>query len=158
MPNHPKKEFMDAAIKEAEKSRNGKDYSIGAIIVKENKIIARGGNRVKIDHDPTSHAEIIAIREASKTISNRHLNGCVLYTTHEPCPMCAAAAVWAKLDGIVFGARMEDMVDYKLKNGNDNWSWRTITVSASLILKKGDPKLFLVEEFMREECKKLFHN
>ena len=158
MAEHPKKEFMEAAIHEAEKSRNGKDYSIGAVIVKEDKIIAFGGNKVRIDHDPTSHAEIIAIREAATALNHRHLHGCVLYTTHEPCPMCAAAAVWAKLDGIVSGARMEDMANYKLKNGNGDWSWRTINVSASQILDKGDPKLFFIEEFMREECKKLFHN
>lgn len=153
----PKKEFMEAAIEEAIKTRNKGDYAVGAVIVKGNRIISKSGNRVRLDEDPTQHAEMVAIRKAAKVLGKRFLENCILYTTHEPCPMCAAAAIWARMSGIISGARLEDMIDYKIKKGTYNRTWRTIDIPASKILEKGDPKLFLIEEFMRKECKKLFH-
>lgn len=149
---------MEAAIEEALRSRASGDYAIGAVIVRSDEIIARAVNRSKIDQDATQHAEMVAIREASKKLGNRYLEGAVLYATHEPCPMCAAAAVWAKMRGIVFGAKMEDMRDYHLKNGNEEWKWRVIHISAREVLAKGDPKLEIVEGFMRDECHTLFHS
>jgi len=154
----PEKQFMEMAIDEAIKAKKSGDYAIGAIVVKSRKIIAKGGNRIKLDIDPTQHAEIVAIRRASKLLQKRHLKGCTLYTTHEPCPMCASAIVWAKMDGVVFGSTLKDMSDYKIKNGNDNLSWRTIDVSTKEIFDKGDPKPFIVKNFMRKECKALFHS
>jgi len=154
----PKKEFMEAAIKEAIKAKQEGDYAIGAVIVKDDKIIARTGNRIKIDKDSTHHAEIVAISEASRLLGNRYLEGCILYTTLEPCPMCASAAVWAKMKGIVFGSNIEDMKEYNLNNRSNEFTWRIIDMPASKILEKGNPKLFLVENFMREECKKLLHS
>lgn len=156
--HQPKKEFMEAAIDEAIKSKNEGDYVVGAVIVKDDKIIVKAINRIKLDTDPTQHAEIVAICKASQLLGTRHLEGCVLYTTHEPCPMCASAAIWGKMQGIVYGAKLNDMIDYGTQKGNDDWSWRTINIKASKIIEKGDPKLFLVEEFMREECKNLFHS
>lgn len=152
-----KREFMQAAIDEACSAQQKGDYGIGAVVVKDNKIIVRAVNRSKLDGDATQHAEMVAIREASKKLKSRYLIGCVLYATHEPCPMCASAAVWAKMDGIVSGAKMEDMAQYRMKNGNEMWKWRTINISVSEVLEKGDPKLELVEGFMRKECQKLFH-
>ena len=126
--------------------------------MKGDTIIVRAGNRVKIDEGPTQHAEIVAIRDACKRVGKRHLEGCVIYTTHEPCPMCTSAAIWARMKGIIFGARMADMMDYRTRNGNVEWSWRTITMPSALIAEKGDPKIVIVGEFMREECKTLFHS
>ena len=90
-------------------------------------------------------------------MGKRHLENCVLYTTHEPCPMCTSAAIFARMSGIVYGAKKEDMRDYGEKYGNNDYSWRIIDIPTSLILEKGNPKLFLIEEFMREECKRLFY-
>ncbi len=154
----PKREFMEAAIKEALKAKNLGDYAVGAVIVKDGKIIAKGMERTKIDNDPTGHAEVVAIVEASKILKTRHLTNCILYTTHEPCPMCASAAIWAKMKGIVSGAKMEDMREYSQRNGNKEWAWRTIDIPCSEVLEKGTPGLFLVEGFMRQECKELFHS
>lgn len=154
----PKREFMEAAIREAIKAKNQGDYAIGAVIVRNNEIIAKTGNRIKLDKDPTQHAEIAAIREATNVLDSQYLENCVLYTTHEPCAMCAAAAIWAKLKGIVAGTTLKDMANYRLKNGNDRYTWRTIKMTASEVIKQGDPKPFLIEGFMREECKKLFHS
>lgn len=89
-----------------------------------------------LDKDPTNHAEGVAIRRAAKFLDSRHLENCILYVTHETCSMCASAAIWAKLKGIVFGARLEDMKEYAKKHENSDWSWRTIGISASEILKK----------------------
>ena len=154
----PKRQFMGAAIKEALKSKEDGDYAIGAVIVKDNKIIIKVGNKVKSNNDPTNHAELIAIQEAAKLLGTRHLENCILYTTHEPCPMCTSAAIWARMEGIVAGARMEDMSEFRTKVQNKEWSWRTIDIPASVVIEKGSPRLILIEEFMREECKKLFHS
>jgi len=148
---------MLAAIEEANNSRMQGDYAIGAVIAKGNEILVRVTNRSKLDQDATAHAEVRAIREASRALKTRYLEGCILYTTHEPCPMCASAAVWAKLKGIVFGARMLDMSDYHLKNGNDEWKWRVIAITCREVLEKGDPKIELIEDYMRDECLTLFH-
>lgn len=149
---------MTEAIRLAREAYLSGDYAIGAVVVRGEEIIARGTNRVKVDANPTHHAEIVAIREASKALESRHLENCVLYTTHEPCPMCAAAAIWARMDGIICGARMGDMIDYRSVNGNVNWSWRTIRISAQDVLARGEPKLFLIGDFMRQECIALFHS
>ncbi len=154
----PVEKFMKLAIEEAKKARESGDYGIGAVIVKENKVVATAGNRIKLDNDPTHHAEIVAIRKATKLLKNRFLEDCILYTTHEPCPMCTSAAVWARMRGIVFGSTLQDMIEYRLKAGNRNWSWRTIDMTALEIIEKGNPKLLLVEKFLREECIMLFHS
>jgi len=155
---HPKRQFMEAAIEEALRTKEKGDYAVGAVIVKGDDIIVKAGNRIKITNDSTQHAELIAIREASKILGTRYLKDCVLYTTHEPCPMCASATVWAMMKGTVAGAKIEDMAAYRVKTQSTTWLWRTIDISASEIFKKSDPKPFLIEEFMREECKKLFHS
>lgn len=145
-------------MKEARGARAEGDYAIGAVIVRGNEVIASSGSRACIDNDSTQHAEIVAIQLASKKLQSRHLRDCVLYTTHEPCPMCAAAAVWSILDGIVSATTLLDMVDYAKQHGNGRYSWRTIDVSAKDILMKVDPRLWIVEGFMREECMELFHS
>ena len=154
----PKEKFMKIAIEQAIKAKNDGDYAVGAVIVQSDKIIAMAGNRSKIDQDPIHHAEIIAIKEAAKVLGKRHLDDCILYTTHEPCPMCATASVWAKMKGIIYGAKIEDMREYRIRNGSNEWSWRTIDIPAAHVLEKGEPRLILIGEFMREKCKSLFHS
>ena len=154
----PQENFMRAAIEEGVRARQNGDYAIGAVIVKGERIITRSTNRSKIDKDATQHAEMVAIKEASKVLGSRYLEDCILYTTHEPCPMCTTATVWAKMKGIVSGARMEDMADYRIRNGNEDYQWRTIHIPAREVLAKGEPKLEIVEEFMRDECRSLFHS
>lgn len=154
----PRKEFMETAIEEALRAKEAGDHAVGAVVVAEREIIGKGGQRIKRDNDPTAHAEVVAIREACKIAGSRHLEECVLYTTHEPCPMCASAAVWARMKGIVFGATIHDMIHYKIGNGNKEWSWRTIHIPAEYVIKHGNPQLFSIGEFMREECRKLFHS
>jgi tRNA(adenine34) deaminase len=96
--------FMSAAIKEAEEAYKKNEVPVGAVIVKNDTIIARAHNQVEMLQDPTAHAEIIAIGAAANYLGRWRLNGCTLYVTLEPCPMCAGAIVLSRLDRIVFGS------------------------------------------------------
>lgn len=84
----------------------------GAVIVKDGKMIAEGYNQVKKHNDPTWHAEMQAIREACKKLGTPHLDGCILYTSAESCPMCLATAYWAHIAHIFYGATYEDAKKY----------------------------------------------
>ena len=92
------------ALAEARFAAEAGEVPIGAVVVREGEIVARGQNRVLRDVDPTSHAEIVALREAAKSIANYRLNGCTLFVTLEPCAMCAGAMIHARLDRLVFAA------------------------------------------------------
>lgn len=102
-----KDKFMKEAIKEAKKAYGKLEVPIGAVIVNDGKIIARGHNQKEEKADTTMHAEIIAIKKASKKIGAWRLNGCEMYVTLEPCPMCAGAIVNARLDKIYIGTMDE---------------------------------------------------
>ena len=96
--------FMKEALKEAKKSYALDEVPVGAVIVKDNKIIARGHNLREKKHDPTAHAEIVAIKKACKKMESWRLVGCKLYVTLEPCSMCAGAILWARIDEVIYGA------------------------------------------------------
>lgn len=97
--------LMELALTEARAARAQGDVPVGAVIVAaDGRILARGGNAVERDHDPTAHAEVLAIRAACVRLGNWRLSGCVLVVTLEPCAMCAAAIAHARLAGVVYGA------------------------------------------------------
>lgn len=96
--------FMQQAIKEAIIAFDNGEVPIGAVLVANNKIIGRGHNQTQQMRDITAHAEIIAISAASENIGAKYLENCTLYTTLEPCVMCAGALFWAKIERIVIGA------------------------------------------------------
>ncbi len=95
---------MRAALAEARMAGDAGEVPIGAVVVREGAIIARGQNRVLRDVDPTAHAEIVAMRSAAAVLGNHRLPGCTLYVTLEPCAMCAGAMIHARLDRLVFAA------------------------------------------------------
>ena len=95
--------YMKEALKEAQKAYELGEIPIGAIIVKDGEIIARGHNLTETEKDPTAHAEMIAIRQAAKKLGGWRLPGCTLYVTCEPCSMCAGAIVWARLEKVCIG-------------------------------------------------------
>ena len=99
---------MKRAIELSIKSVNNGGGPFGSIIVKSDKIIAEGSNKVTSNNDPTAHGEIVAIREACKKLNNFSLNGCELYSTCEPCPMCLSAIYWARIDKIYYANTRED--------------------------------------------------
>ena len=104
--------FLRAAIAEAQSAEAAGEVPIGAVIVRKGEIIGRGQNRVLRDHDPTAHAEIVALREASRALENYRLvdkdrttgAGCTLYVTLEPCAMCAGAILHARVARLVYAA------------------------------------------------------
>ena len=100
--------FMIRAIELSIKSVVSGTGPFGAVIVKDNKIISEGFNIVTLSNDPTSHAEIVAIRKACKDLNNFSLEGCDLYTTCEPCPMCLSAIYWAKIEKIYYANTRND--------------------------------------------------
>jgi tRNA(adenine34) deaminase len=97
-------EVMQAALDEARGAYAADEVPIGAIVLFDGRIIARGQNRVLRDSDPTAHAEIVALRSAARAIDNYRLAGCTLVSTLEPCAMCAGAMIHARIDRLLFAA------------------------------------------------------
>lgn len=101
--------IMDLAIEEAKKNmKKNEGGPFGAVIVKDDKIIAVTSNTVLGTHDPTAHAEINAIREAGKKLETHDLTGCKLYATGYPCPMCLSAIIWSNIKEIYYGSDLKD--------------------------------------------------
>ena len=96
--------FMDAALALAETALTVGEIPVGAVVVQSGKIVGRGHNRTRIDQDPTAHAEIVAIREATRFLGNDRLEDCDLWVTLEPCTMCAGAIAHARVGRLYYGA------------------------------------------------------
>lgn len=96
--------YMLEALKEARAAFNEDEIPVGAVVVCKGRIIGKGHNMTETLHDPTAHAEMIAITAATEALGGKYLTDCTLYVTVEPCPMCAAALNWAQTGRIVFGA------------------------------------------------------
>ena len=105
---NPKNKFMLRAIELSINSVNTAGGPFGCVIVKDNKIIAEGSNKVTSSNDPTAHAEVVAIREACKKLNTFNLEKCDIYTSCEPCPMCLSAIYWARIDKISYANTRED--------------------------------------------------
>jgi tRNA(Arg) A34 adenosine deaminase TadA len=109
MAGTPNPEFLRRAIALAtENVVSGKGGPFGAVIVRDGRIVGEGANSVTTTNDPTAHAEVNAIRAAAKALGEFKLAGCELYTSCEPCPMCLAAAYWAHVDEVYYGASAAD--------------------------------------------------
>ena len=96
--------FMREALAEAEKARAAGELPVGCVIVRDGEILARAHNEREAQGDPTAHAEVLAIRRAAKETGGWRLDGCTLYVTLEPCPMCAGAISQARISRLVYGA------------------------------------------------------
>ncbi|MCK5123426.1 MAG: nucleoside deaminase [Candidatus Pacebacteria bacterium] len=143
---HPNKEIMQRAINLAKEKHKEGGHAVAAIIIKNDKIIAEAFTTIDRDNDPICHAEINAIKLATKKLNSKKLEDCFLYSTFEPCPMCASAAIWARIKGIIYGASMNDETEKCPQR---------IKIKCSEVIKRGSPKLELYHDFMREECKEL---
>jgi guanine deaminase len=118
--------FMLEAIRCAiEKMRAGQGGPFGAVVVKDGEIVGRGWNQVTATNDPTAHAEVIAIREACKRLGTFQLDGCELYASCEPCPMCLSAIYWARIARLFFAATREDAARAGF---DDDWIYQEITL------------------------------
>ena len=101
-------EAVNAALKGMENNEGG---PFGCVIVKDGKIVGRGNNKVTSTNDPTAHAEVTAIRDACKNLGSFQLEGCEIYTSCEPCPMCLGAIYWARPDKVYYGCNQQDAAD-----------------------------------------------
>jgi tRNA(Arg) A34 adenosine deaminase TadA len=104
----PRQLMSEAIALSARGLKEGRGGPFGAVVAKDGKVVGRGQNRVLADNDPTAHAEMVALRDAGRRLRRFHLDGCVLFTSCEPCPMCLAAAYWARVDAIVFANTRAD--------------------------------------------------
>ena len=136
--------FMKRAINLAKECIKEDEVPVGAVIVKHGKIIGEGKNRVIRENDVTSHAEINAIRDASKNIKNYRLNNCSMYVTLEPCHMCAKAAVDARMSSVIFAASepktgsiisIDNFFDKKELNHNPVYQHALLKDESSKLLK-----------------------
>ena len=132
---------MRSAIKDAKKH----GLRFGAVVVKNNKIISKAGKRPI--GDPRYHAETQAIMKATKKLNNRHLDGCTLYTTCIPCPMCFYMAWITHIPKIVYGASLKDSIDF---------GFEEINIDFDELNRKSGNKIEVVKNFLRDECLELF--
>ena len=131
--------FMKKALEEAKYAFFKNEVPVGCVIVNENEIISKSSNMVELLNDSTAHAELIAITSAQNSINNKNLDGCILYTTLEPCLMCHGAIYWSKINTIVYGASDE-------KRG---FSRHNLEI---------DRKINIVKGVMEEESRELLEN
>lgn len=155
----PKKKFMQLAIAEAKRARDRGDYPIGAVITRvtdgREVVIASAGNRVKTSGSSIKHVELETLKYVSSGYG-RYLTEFVLYTTHEPCAMCAGACVWARIGAVVYGVSQEDIAAYGGKRGTEEYKWRACLIPCRLVFEKGNHPIPVIGAFLRDECKKLF--
>jgi tRNA(adenine34) deaminase len=155
----PKKKFMQLAIAEAERARDRGDYAIGAVITRvvgrREVVIASAGNRVKTSGSSIKHVGLETLKYVSSGYG-RYLPDFVLYSTHEPCAMCAGACVWSKIGAVVFGVSQEDITAYGKRHGTEEFKWRACLISCKFVLEKGGLHIPVFDSFLRLECRKLF--
>jgi guanine deaminase len=147
MTNHI--EFMREAISMAKKgSSNAEGGPFGAVVVKNNEIIGRGNNQVLRTNDPTAHAEIVAIRDACKNLGHFQLDGCIIYTSCEPCPMCLGAIYWARPEQFFFACTRKDAADIGF---DDEFIYMELALNP-------DVRKIKAIEILREEALEVFRS
>jgi guanine deaminase len=141
-------QYMQRAIKLAQKGMdNNEGGPFGCVIVRNGEIIAEGNNRVTITNDPTAHAEIVAIRRACKKLGDFQLQGCDIYTSCEPCPMCLGAIYWSRADHLYYAGTREDAA----KAGfDDSFIYKELNLSAE---KRSIP----TKQFLHDDAQDLFN-
>ncbi|MDH5229414.1 MAG: nucleoside deaminase [Gammaproteobacteria bacterium] len=144
MTSSKQQQHMQAAIDHV-KSRLTLEHGgpFGACIVKDDQIIAMGHNTVLENNDPTCHAEVNAIREACVKLGTHELDGCEIYSTTEPCPMCFSAIHWAGINRIIFGTRIADVKALGFKE---------LEISNETMRSEGKSNVKINTDFMRDEC------
>jgi len=145
----PDETFMRRAIELAQK---GVDENLGGpfgcVIVKDGEIVGEGSNQVTSTNDPTAHAEVVAVREACRKLNSFQLDGCVIYTSCEPCPMCLCAIYWARPAAIFFAATRDDAADAGF---DDERFYRELE-------KPNEQRQLAMKTLLREESQKVFHS
>jgi tRNA(adenine34) deaminase len=151
----PKKKFMELAIAEAKRAGDRGDYPIGAVITRlaggREVVIASAGNRVKTSGSSIKHVELETLKYVCSGYG-RYLTDFVLYTTHEPCAMCAGACVWSRIGAVVYGVSQEDIAAYGRKRGTEEYKWRACLIPCRLVFEKGNHLIPVTGSFLWGEC------
>ncbi|QFS49076.1 cytidine deaminase [Nostoc sphaeroides CCNUC1] len=134
---------MRLALAEAKEG----DAPYGAVIVKDNEVVAVAHNTVNRDNDPSAHAEINAIRSLTAKLKNPSLESYSIYTTGEPCPMCATACVWSGVSEIVYGASIQDLISVNQSQ---------INISCEEVIAKSFRNIKVTKDVLKNECLELF--
>ena len=140
------KDYMRQAIELARINVAQGGGPFGAVIVKDGEVIARSGNSVTRDNDPTAHAEINCIRDACKKLESFELKGCVVYSSCEPCPMCLGAIYWAHIDRLYYGCNKSDAADAGF---DDSFIYKELELDSS-------ERRLKTEELLPDEAKAAF--
>ena len=140
-------EWMRLAIEKTREGIAAGQSPFGSVIVKDGEVLATAHNTVWRDTDPTAHAEVNCLRQATRTLGTIELKGCTLYSTCEPCPMCLAAIHWARVDRVVFGATIEDAA---------RAGFAELRVDARSLAEMGRSPLVVDGGLLREVCSALF--
>jgi len=151
--------YMQEAIKEAKSGVDASDGGpFGAVVIYQDQIVGRGHNMVVKTNDPTAHAEIIAVREASQNLGRFNLSDCILYTTCEPCPMCLAAILWARIQTIVYGCSRQDAADIGFDDSQfyDIVAGKTTDNAPQMVQQERDPCLNLFHKWQYSKTKTLY--
>jgi tRNA(Arg) A34 adenosine deaminase TadA len=144
--NHNK--FMQEAIQlSAQGMQNNEGGPFGAVVVKDGVIVGRGNNKVTMLNDPTAHAEVTAIRDACNNLGTYQLDGCIIYTSCEPCPMCLGAIYWARPDAVYYANHRKDAADIGF---DDDFIYSEINVSL-------DDRKIPMKPLLREEALLVFN-
>lgn len=146
IPDIEYNKFMEIAIKEAYRSLEMGNNGFGALIIKNNKIIAKAQDRENTDRDPTSHAELNAIKLAAKKYG-KDLSYSILFSTHEPCPMCTTAIIWAKISGIVYSVSIEEALKFGRKR---------IDIPCEEIIQRTNAKIWVKKGILKDRCINLY--
>ena len=140
-------DWMRRAIEQARAAIETGQTPFGAIVVRSGELIAAGHNEVWKTCDPAAHAEVVAIRRAATALGSIDLRGCEIYTTCEPCPMCAAAIHWAKLDAVHYGATIADA---------KRAGFSELAVAAEKLYELGGSPVRVISGVLAEQCGQLF--
>ncbi len=140
-------DFIRLAIQAAWQGLEKGEMPFGACVVSKGQVLSVAHNSARADLDTTAHAEVQAIREASRRVKALELTGGTIYSTCEPCPMCFTACVWAKLEKIVYACRIEDA---------ERAGIRQVSISSSRMNQLAQSGVVLVGDLLREESRKLF--
>jgi tRNA(Arg) A34 adenosine deaminase TadA len=142
--------FMRLALREAYRGiRGGQGGPFGACIVKRGRVVGLGHNRVLATRNPTLHAEVVAIGRAARRLGTHALDGCVIYSTTEPCPMCFAAIHWARIGEVHFGTTVPDV---------KRLGFNELTLSNATLKRLGRSPVRLHPGLLRAECRKLLRD
>lgn len=145
--NSPEK-FIDVAIREAKKSLKAGNSGFGAVVIKDDVLISKAHDTDKTAKDPTAHAEITAIRMAASKL-NGNFDNCMLVSTHEPCPMCSTAIVWAGIKQVAFGYSIQDSL---------NQGRKRIDLTCNELFKRAGVLIEIIDNVKKEECSLLYND